>query len=551
MRIRINSYENRGGILNLKLKCKCKLQTKIMLLVFSVVAVSLLITNVLISRSIEVEIKDGIGRQAMSIAHLIARSSIVVEGLEKGQYSETMQTYTSESAAATDVEYIVILNMEGIRQAHPNKSKVGQRFVGGDEAEALAGQEYTSIAQGTLGDSLRAFVPVVGKNGQQIGVVVVGILMDDIQFLVIQVSKVLMVAIGIGMALGIIGAFMLSYSIKKTLFGLEPEAIAKRLEERNAMLYSVREGIIAVDKQGMVTLVNEEALRMLTMAGVHGNPINKPVENYVPNTRLIQVIASGEAELNQEQDFYGLSVLTNRLPMVVDGEIIGAISTFRDKTEVKMLAEQLTGVRDYVDALRAQAHEFMNQLHVILGLVNLESYKQLATYINRIVSEHEVELSFVAKRIREPVIAGFILSKLSLAREKNIIMHLAAESYMPQPKQENIVHEMVTIIGNLVENAFDAVANSDHKEVELHMYCDEEFLCIHVSDTGEGILTELSDQLFKKGVSSKGTQRGFGLYLVQRSLEELGGEIEFETRPGEGTVFTVKIPYEVKEEQDD
>ncbi len=551
MRIRINSYENRGGILNLKLKCKCKLQTKIMLLVFSVVAVSLLITNVLISRSIEVEIKDGIGRQAMSIAHLIARSSIVVEGLEKGQYSETMQTYTSESAAATDVEYIVILNMEGIRQAHPNKSKVGQRFVGGDEAEALAGQEYTSIAQGTLGDSLRAFVPVVGKNGQQIGVVVVGILMDDIQFLVIQVSKVLMVAIGIGMALGIIGAFMLSYSIKKTLFGLEPEAIAKRLEERNAMLYSVREGIIAVDKQGMVTLVNEEALRMLTMAGVHGNPINKPVENYVPNTRLIQVIASGEAELNQEQDFYGLSVLTNRLPMVVDGEIIGAISTFRDKTEVKMLAEQLTGVRDYVDALRAQAHEFMNQLHVILGLVNLESYKQLATYINRIVSEHEAELSFVAKRIREPVIAGFILSKLSLAREKNIIMHLAAESYMPQPKQENIVHEMVTIIGNLVENAFDAVANSDHKEVELHMYCDEEFLCIHVSDTGEGILTELSDQLFKKGVSSKGTQRGFGLYLVQRSLEELGGEIEFETRPGEGTVFTVKIPYEVKEEQDD
>ena len=271
----------------------------------------------------------------------------------------------------------------------------------------------------------------------------------------------------------------------------------------------------------------------------------------MPNTRLLAVIASGEAELNQEQDFYGLSVLTNRLPMVVDGEIIGAISTFRDKTEVKMLAEQLTGVRDYVDALRAQAHEFMNQLHVILGLVNLESYKQLATYINRIVSEHEAELSFVAKRIREPVIAGFILSKLSLAREKNIIMHLAEESYVPQPKQEEIVHEMVTIIGNLVENAFDAVANSDHKEVELHMYCDEETLCIHVSDTGEGILAELSDQLFEKGISSKGNQRGFGLYLVQRSLDELKGEIEFETRPGEGTVFTVKIPYEVKEEQDD
>ncbi len=189
----------------LKSKCKCKLQTKIMLLVFSVVTVALLVSNVLISRSIEVEIKDGIGRQAMSIAHLIARSSIVVEGLEKGQYSESMQTYTSESAKATDVEYIVILNMQGVRQAHPNKSKVGERFVGGDEAEALAGQEYTSIARGTLGDSLRAFVPVVGKDGQQIGVVVVGILMDHIKFLVMQISKVLLVAIGIGMVLGIMG----------------------------------------------------------------------------------------------------------------------------------------------------------------------------------------------------------------------------------------------------------------------------------------------------------------------------------------------------------
>lgn len=532
-------------------KFKCKLQTKIMLLVFAVVFVALLITNVLVSRSIEAEIENGIGRQAMSIAHIIARSPLVIEGLAGTGNINAMRSYTNESRNAANVEYIVILDMQGVRQAHPTQSKIGERFVGGDEAEALAGQEYTSIAQGTLGNSLRAFVPVIGPDGQQIGVAVVGILMDDIKILVKQVSDVLLVSIGIGMLVGIVGAFMLSYNVKKTLFGLEPEAIAKRLEERNAMLYSVREGIIAVDNQGIITLVNDEAIRMLSLAGVDGNPINKPVGDYVPNTRLLEVIESGKAELDQEQDFYGLSVLTNRLPMVVNGKIIGAISTFRDKTEVKMLAEQLTGVRDYVDALRAQAHEFMNQLHVILGLVNLGSYKQLATYINRIVLEHEEELSFVAKRIQEPVIAGFILSKLSLAREKNIIMNLAEESYLPQPKQEEIVHELVTIIGNLVENAFDAVRSSEHKEVELHMYCDEEHLCIHVSDTGEGISPELSERLFEKGISSKGNQRGFGLYLVQRSIEELNGEIEFETRPGEGTVFTVRIPYEIKEEQDD
>lgn len=535
----------------LNFRLKFKLQTKITLLVFTVVVVALLLTTVLIFRSIEAEIKDGIGRQATSVAHLMARSSIVIEGLTTEESTTAMQVYANESAIEAGVEFIVILNMQGVRKAHPNQAIVGKHFVGGDEADALAGNEYISVARGTLGDSLRAFVPVFTPDGQQVGVVVVGVLMDDIRVLVREVGNVLLVATVLGMIVGIIGAFMLSRNIKKTLFGLEPEAIAKRLEERNAMLQSVHEGIIAVDDQGVITLANGEALRMLRLAGLHDNPIGKPVRAYVPNTRLMEVIESGEAELNQDQDFHGLSVLTNRLPMVVDGKIVGAISTFRDKTEVKVLAEELTGVRDYVDALRAQAHEFMNKLHVILGLVKLGSYNQLATYINRIVAEHEAEVSFVAKRIREPVLAGFILSKLSLAREKNVVMHLAEESYVPQPHQEQIVHEMVTIIGNLVENAFDAVKNSAHKEVELHMYCDEGALYIHVSDTGEGILPAISDNLFKKGVSSKGNNRGFGLYLVQRSLGELQGEIEFETRPGEGTVFTVKIPYEVKGDQDD
>jgi len=515
-----------------------------MLLVIAVVVMALLITNVLISRSIEIEIKEGIGRQANSVAHIMARSPIVLEGLTNAMSTATMQAYTNESGEEAGVQFIVIMNMQGIRLSHPDATKIGQHFVGGDEAEALAGNEYISVARGTLGDSLRAFVPIVTPGGEQIGVVVVGILMNHILVLVKEVSQVLLVVTLIGIAVGIVGAFILSDNIKKTLFGLEPEAIAKRLEERNVMLQSVHEGIIAVDKQGIITLVNGEALRMLKLAGLHDNPIHKPVKNYVPNTRLMEVIDSGKGELNQEQDFHGVSVLTNRLPMMIDGKIVGAISTFRDKTEVKILAEQLTGVRDYVDALRAQAHEFMNKLHVILGLVKLESYDQLATYINRIVSEHEAEVSFVAKRIREPVLAGFILSKLSLAREKNVVMHLAEESDVPQPKQEQIVHELVTIIGNLVENAFDAVKNSAHKEVELHMYCDGGVLYIHVSDTGKGISPEINGNLFKKGVSSKGDNRGFGLYLVQRSLEELQGDIEFDTRPGEGTVFTVKVPYE-------
>lgn len=525
-----------------------KLQTKIMILVFAVVVVALLVTNWLTSRSVEIEIQKGTGRQAISVAKLVARSPIIVEGLTGKQQISELQRYAIESADATDVEFIVVLDMQGIRKAHPDPAKIGQKFVGGDEAEALAGKEYISVAKGTLGDSLRAFVPVFTSNGQQVGVVVVGILLDDIKILEKDTHKALLLAILIGMLIGIVGAYLLSRNVKKTLFGLEPGAIAKRLEERNAMLESVHEGIIAVDRQGIISLVNDEALKML---GVDDSPVGKKFEDFVPNTNLMTVMEARVAELDQDQDFQGTSVIGNCLPMMVNGEVVGAISTFRDKTEVKGLAEELTGVRSYVDALRAQAHEFMNQLHVILGLVKLKSYQQLAVYINQITSEHEEEINLVAKRIEEPILAGFVLSKLSLAREKKVVMHLAEESYVPAPCNHEIVHEMVTIIGNLVENAFDAVRSTDYKEVELHMYYDEGNLYILVSDTGEGIMPELSNTLFTKGVSSKDGNRGFGLYLVERSVKYLGGEIDFESRPGEGTVFTVKIPYKIKGNQND
>ncbi|AJQ28249.1 MULTISPECIES: DcuS/MalK family sensor histidine kinase [Pelosinus] len=527
-----------------------KLQTKIMLLTFAVVAAALLITNILISQNIEFDAQKGTARKAASVAHLIVKSPLVIEGLAQDKNIDAMQTYANESGVAAEVEYIVILDMQGIRKSHPNFEKIGQQFVGGDEEDALAGKEYVSVAKGTLGDALRAFVPVFTPEGKQVGVVVVGVLMDNIKILEKETQKALFLAIIIGMMIGIIGAYLLSKNVKNILFGLEPEAIANRLEERNAMLQSVYEGILAVDSQGVITLVNAETIRILGLTGIDDSPVGKSITNYVPNTNLLEVIESGVAQVDQEQDFHGSPVIANCLPMIVNGKVVGAISTFRDKTEVKDLAEQLTGVQDYVDALRARAHEFMNQLHVILGLVKLKSYSQLANYINKITSEHEEEISFVTKRIREPLLAGFILSKLSLSRENNVIMHLAEETYVPKPWNNEVIHEMVTIIGNLVENAFDAVNNSPYKEIELHMYYDKGILSIHVSDTGEGILPEVSSTLFKKGISSKEGNRGFGLHLVQCSLERLGGTIDFESRPGEGTIFMVNIPYEIKKENE-
>lgn len=532
-------------------KIKLGLQGKIILLVCGVVGLALLVTNWLISRSIEIDIQNGIGRQAISIARMVAQSSVVVEGLSGLRDTAEIQRYANQNMEAANVQFIVVIDMEGFRRSHPDPEKVGEHFVGGDEVAALTGNEYFSVAQGTLGYSLRAFTPVIGPEGNQVGVVAVGILMNYVQQAVGQARRILVLSTILGLLVGVIGAVLLAGNIKRTLFGLEPEIIAKRLQERSAMLQSVREGIIAVNRNGILTLMNEEAKRLLGLAGIQDDPIGRPVNDYVPNTRMLEVIESGKAELDQEQDFYGVAVFTNRLPVVVDGKIVGAIATFRDKTEVKRLAEELTGVRDYVEALRAQSHEFMNQLHVILGLVQLESYDLLPSYINRIASDHQAEVSFVGKRIRDPVLAGFILSKLSLAREQDVRMQLSTQSYVPEPQDEETAHELVTIIGNLVENAFDAVRNMPYKEVELYVYCQSGLLYMEVSDTGEGVPEQLGEKIFEKGVSSKADNRGFGLYLVHRSLERLHGSICFAARPEGGTLFKAQIPYEDKGELHD
>lgn len=522
---------------------KIKLQTKIIGLVCIVVAVVLLVTSLLVSRSIAAQVKDSLGRQAMSVARMIARSPVIIEGLTGSRPAADIQKYANENKDLTNVAFIVVLDPDSTRLSHPNPALLGKHLMGGDEEAAMSGREYLSEATGTLGYSLRAFTPVYGPDGRQAGAVLVGILMNYVQEAVQQAQMIVLITMGIGMLLGILGAILLARDIKRTLFGLEPEVIAKQLEERSVMLQSVREAIIAVDAAGIITLVNEEGRRLLKLSGLSADPIGRPVNAFVPNTRLTEVLYTGKMELDQEQDLFGVSVLANRVPLLVNGNIVGAIATFRDKTEVKRLAEELTGVQDYVDALRSQAHEFMNQLHVILGMVQLENYDLLSSYICRIASESQAEVTFVGRRIRNPVLAGFILSKLSLAREKQIGMTLSETSFLPATQNENITHEAVTIIGNLVENAFDAVEGKAPCEVSLDISYKNGWVTIDVRDTGSGIAAGLEERIFEKEVSTKPGTHGYGLHLVKLSVDKLGGWIKTMRENGQ-TIFLVAFPYE-------
>lgn len=536
-------YSAIRGVINgmKKRKRLWNLWKTITLLVCTVVIFSLLVTDILISHNVERTTEDSQAEKAKTIAHIVANDSIVIDGLIGKADTAAIQTYTNRILKNTGVQFIVVMDMNGIRKSHPNPQKIGHHFIGGDEGPALQGKEHVSLAEGTLGISMRVFVPVFSETGEQLGAVAVGISADNVKERVKESRHIIYIGVGVGILVGIIGAILLARHIKKSLFGLEPHRIAKILEERNTMLQSVKEGIIAVDKEANVTLINNEAKRLFKKSGLEEDFIGKDVELYMPNSRIKEVLQTGEVQLNEEQNIYGITIVTNRVPLYVKGEIVGAIATFRDKTEIRKLAEELTGIRLYAEALRAQSHEFMNKMHVILGLTHMKQYEELQKYISGMVSEHQYEIGGIMKRIKSPVFAGFLLGKLSYAREKNIKLIISEDSYMPEIEDESITHELITIVGNLIDNALEAVMNCEKKQVELEIQYGDT-LIITVQDTGKGIPEEEIGALFTKGYSTKGDNRGYGLYLVKESIQRINGEIHVYSLVGQGTTITIEIP---------
>ncbi|MFC5733944.1 DcuS/MalK family sensor histidine kinase [Cytobacillus gottheilii] len=524
-------------------KPKISLQAAIILFVCIVVALSLGITDLLISRGITSSVEDTQKDKALNVARMVAISPQVIGALEEPTNQGNVQPFTSEIKELTEVNFVVVMNMEGIRLSHPDPNEIGRHFRGGDEGPVLQGKEYVSTAKGSLGPSLRAFTPIKNAQGIQVGAAAVGISLDTVTKAVHKGQMVMVIGTLIGILIGIIGAVGLAKYIKKILLGLEPSVIAKLLEERSSMLQSVREGIIAIDQEGRITLVNRAASRLFKKAGIEGNPMGQRIENYLPETRLTRIIKSGETELDQEQKLNGVTILVNRVPVVVDNQPVGAIATFRDKTEVQLLAEQLTGVRNYADALRAQAHEFMNKLHVILGLVRTEQYETLTNYVSETVSHRETEVGFVTKMVLDPVLAGFLIGKLSFARESGASLSIECTNKIPKPATSKTTNELITIIGNLIDNALEAVADRPNKKVELMLDYAEEILTVEVKDTGKGMEQAIQDQILEKGFSTKGKNRGLGLYLLQQAIERLEGDLIVSSKIGKGTNFAVYIPY--------
>lgn len=519
------------------------LETKIILLVWAVVATSLVTTYFFITSKINDVVEEMMGKNAARIAQVVARSPFVIEALSQNKKSLEIENWASLLGEVTKVNFI-IYDKEGTPRYRSSPEEPETEALKPTETRPIEPQDYVYVQQVARGYFLRATSPILGPDSTPIGMVAVGISTGSSTEALEESRVAMLFAIYFGLVLGMIFALFLAKNIKETLFGLEPVSIARLLEERNAMLQSVREGIVAIDTEGRITVVNEEALRLLDMEGQRSKLLNHPIDAVVPKTRLLEVLSTKTAEYDQEELLNGTAVVMNRVPVYVKDRTVAAIATFRDRSEVKQMAEELTGVKAYAEALRSQTHEFMNKLHVILGLVRLDAYDELITYITRVSSEQDKETEFVAQHIKDPVLAGFWIGKLSRARELGVRLALNPDSYVPRIETNDFTNDIVTILGNLLDNAMEALLNNPNRQVSVLLLLEPAFMLIEVQDNGPGIPPKFQAEIFRKGFSTKAPDRGFGLALVQKILERRQGTLALESSPERGARFQVHIPFE-------
>ena len=521
------------------------LRHKIIALASGLVLLSILAATALLTASASRAVEAELGTRAMSVARTVAQVDLVKAELELPSSTQVIQSVAERMRLATGVAYIVILDMERTRHSHPLEDRLGTRFDGGDEGPALAEQAYTSRARGVQGRSVRAFVPVMSVDGrEQVGVVVVGILVPGMPALLEAYMAELALAVIVAVAVGVVGASLLADNIKRQMFNLEPAEIARRLEERTAAFGAITEGLIAIDTQDRITVINQEARRILRLS--ENTPVvGADIFQVIPYSRLPEVIKTGQGARNQQMLFGRTVILTNRLPIHVKGQIVGAIATFRDRTEVQKLADELTGVTQFVDALRAQNHEWMNKLHTIAGMIQLKRHDQALDYIFSTTEEQQALTRFLARSVRDSRVAGLLLGKVTRARELGITLEIDRQSRLdliPPPLQAS---DLVLILGNLLENAMDALAAEPvgSGRIDCLLHGDAEAVAIRVADNGTGLpVGQPVTRIFEQGFSTKGgDNRGIGLALVREVVDFAGGEVQVEQGDGE-TVFQVWLP---------
>ncbi|MFF4210167.1 ATP-binding protein [Streptomyces sp. NPDC001796] len=477
-------------------------------------------------------------RRALAIAQTTAAQPQISTDVQRALPSPDgpVQKEAERIRKASHAEYVVVMNTRGVRWSHPDTWQIG-KIVSTDPSEALAGKEIMQIDSGTLGRSARGKVPLRDAHGRIIGAVSVGIEYDSVRARLIHAIPGLFAYAGAALAIGALAAYLISRRVQRQTRDLAFSDISALLAEREAMLHGIREGVVALDREGRVRLVNDEAQRLL---GIGDEVVGRSLDDALGKGRTTDVLA-GRVTGTDLLTVRGHRVLVaNRMP-TDDGS---AVATLRDRTELEQLGRELDSTRGLIDALRAQDHEHANRMHTLLGLLELEMYEDAVEFVGEVVGDHRATAEQVTEKIHDPLLAALLVGKATVAGERGVALWIADRTLLPDRLIDP--RGLVTIVGNLVDNALDAVAGTPHARVEVELRSEGRTAVLRVRDTGPGIPAERRELVFTDGWSTKQPpahgKRGIGLSLVRRLAERQGGSARVTEADGGGAEFVVVLP---------
>ena len=490
-----------------------------------------------------------------NIAKAVAGSPILTDGTDKENASVVLSQYLdSLKDALDDIDVISVVGKDNVRIYHSNHTLMGTVYDGTlPQFDENSSGYYTADETGPSGTQRRAYAAIYDENGNYSGFVMSIMLMKNIWGETYQILLISAVITAAAVIIEIIISAKLSGEIKKSLMGYEPDTFTAMYKIRDNILESLEEGIIAIDSKGCVQFANEAASAMLNSGdnGENKNIVGQNIDSAGDGAVLLNTLESGEKEFNISSA--DADILIDSIPIKEDNAVVGAVGILHNRAEYTKLMEDLAGNRYLVDSMRANNHDFTNKLHVILGMIQMGMYDEATAYIQNISMVQRESISKIMNAVSEPSVAALLIGKIARASELNIKFVLRENcSYCPSDMKLPS-EALVTVIGNLLDNAFDAMnENADYrapKELLFGIYSRPGAVLITVDDTGCGIDKQDIDRIFENGYSTKGDGRGTGLYQVKSIVDRLGGTVTVESQKDAGTSFSVSFAKNNKTEK--
>ncbi|HJQ41880.1 MAG TPA: sensor histidine kinase, partial [Jatrophihabitantaceae bacterium] len=457
---------------------------------------------------------------------------------ERPGCASTIQRLATETQDRTKASYVVLIDMNRVRHSHPIPDLIGKKVA--EPIVARDGKIHVRIDHGKTGSSANAIAPLYGPGGVLAGEVSVGIPESSVSTELANELPSYAAWFLIALGIGALASWGLARRLKHQTFGLELDEIARLLQEREATLHGIREGVIAFDKDGRINVVNDEAQRLLRL------PVSAPgstLDEVLPEGRLRDVLegrGTRQDDIVFTDDF---CLVINRMPVTFAGRQNGAVVTLRDRTEMAALLRELDGERSLTESLRAQQHEFSNRMHAVAGLLELGRTDEALSYVTEVRGTAAEFDNTLRTHIATPQIVGLMLGKAAEASERGIELVLSPETWLGDTPEK--VQALTTIVGNLIDNAFDAVATeAAPRRVIVEIVEEPTHVTVTVTDNGPGITPGTEQLIFSDGYTTKprsdGRRGGLGLALIHRLVVRLHGSIEVSAGPG--AQFVVRLP---------